>query len=401
MALQNSRGFDLEARLQERERAGLRRDLTPVGSVASRARVAADPKGEPADFATAQEQVLFSSNDYLGLAGNPAVVDAAARGARDVGAGAGASRLVVGDTPAHRSLERTLAAEKNAERALVFSSGYAANVGTITALSPDVIFSDAYNHASIIDGARLSGAAIEVYNHCNSDALAERMADRAGAGTADSSWLVVTDSVFSMDGDIAPLEELCDVAEEYGAWMMVDEAHATGVYDGGVVGERDLADRVQIQLGTLSKALGSQGGFVAGSQACIEYLLNAARSFVFSTGLAPPAATAAERALALAPDRRDALWRAVERLRTGLESRGYEVTGETHILPVIVGDRTEAVALSDRLAAHGIAAPAIRPPTVPDGTSRIRLAPRATHTDDELEQCLAAFDAASMAGGRS
>ncbi|ELY91027.1 8-amino-7-oxononanoate synthase, partial [Natrialba hulunbeirensis JCM 10989] len=164
MALQNSRGFDLEARLQERERAGLRRDLTPVGSVASRARVAADPKGEPADFATAQEQVLFSSNDYLGLAGNPAVVDAAARGARDVGAGAGASRLVVGDTPAHRSLERTLAAEKNAERALVFSSGYAANVGTITALSPDVIFSDAYNHASIIDGARLSGAAIEVYN---------------------------------------------------------------------------------------------------------------------------------------------------------------------------------------------------------------------------------------------
>jgi 8-amino-7-oxononanoate synthase len=396
MQLQNSRGFDLEARLRTRERDGLRRDLAPIDRVGSRARVAVDPKGEPADFEA--EQLIFASNDYLGLAGDPQVADAAVRGARDVGTGAGASRLVVGDTSAHRSLERRLAAEKNAERALAFSSGYAANVGTIAALSPDVIFSDELNHASIIDGARLSEAAVEVYEHCDPDALAERMADRTATEATDESWLVVTDSVFSMDGDVAPIGALCDVAEEHGAWLMVDEAHATGVYDGGIVGARGLGDRVQVQVGTLSKALGAQGGFVAGDETLVEYLLNAARSFVFSTGLAPPAAAAAERALALAPDRRGALWANVERLRSGLESLGYEVWGDTHILPVVVGDRSDAVALAERLAEAGIVAPAIRPPTVPDGTSRIRLAPQATHTDADIERCLAAFEAAATEG---
>jgi len=385
----HAHGFDLARRLAEREEAGLRRDLSPVEEVAARVRTAPDPgDGEPV---FGEESLVFAANNYLGLAGDQRVAAAAATAAREVGAGAGASRLIVGDTPVHRSLERRLAAKKSTERALTFSSGYAANVGTITALDPDVILSDELNHASIIDGARLSEADVVVYDHCDAAALGEAMAERAG--TAES-WLVVTDSVFSMDGDVAPLEAICDVAERYGAWVLVDEAHATGVYEGGVVGERGLADRVQIQLGTLSKALGAQGGFVAGEELLIEHLLNAARSFVFSTGLSPPAAAAAERALELAPGRRDALWSTVERLRDGLDAMGYEVRGDTHILPVVVGDRADALALDERLREAGIIAPAIRPPTVPAGTSRIRLAPQATHTDAEVAQCLAAFEAA-------
>jgi len=392
MSLQHTHGFDLESRLRDRDRAGLRRDLAPVEAVSARARTAADPKAEPPVFQ--DEQVVFAANNYLGLAGDERVAAAAADAAQAVGAGAGASRLVVGDTPAHRSLERTLANKKSTERALAFSSGYAANVGTITALDPDVIFSDELNHASIIDGARLSGAKTVVYDHCNPESLAAGLADCAADASAGDSWLIVTDSVFSMDGDVAPIGEICDVAGEYDAWVMVDEAHATGVYEGGVVGERGLGDRVDVQLGTLSKALGAQGGFVAGDESLIEYLLNAARSFVFSTGLAPPAAAAAEQALSLAPDRREALWQNVERLREGLESMGYEVSGETHILPVVVGDREDAVALDEHLQAAGIVAPAIRPPTVPEGTSRIRLAPQATHTPAEIDQCLAAFEVA-------
>lgn len=392
MSLQYDHGFDLESRLRKRERAGLRRSLDPIESVTARPRVAEDPKGEPPRFR--EEHLVFAANNYLGLAGESRVADAAARAARRVGTGAGASRLVVGDTPAHRSLERCLADEKAAERALAFSSGYAANLGTLTALNPDVIFSDELNHASIVDGAGLSGADVVVYDHCDADSLAEAMGRREKDAGGGESWLVVTDSVFSMDGDVAPLEGVCDVAEAYGAWVMVDEAHATGVYDGGIVGERGLEDRVDVQLGTLSKALGAQGGFVAGDETLVEHLLNAARSFVFSTGLTPPAAAAAERALKLAPERRESLWTNVDRLRSGLESLGYEVWGETHVLPVVIGGRDDALALDERLRETGIVAPAIRPPTVPEGTSRIRLAPQATHTEADIDRCLAAFEAA-------
>ena len=391
MSLRHSHGFDLQARLRDRERSGLRRDLTPVESVAARTPVAADPGGDPPVFD--DEQLVFAANNYLGLAGDERVAAAAAETAHEVGTGAGASRLVVGDTPAHRSLERRIADEKGTERALAFSSGYAANIGTLTALDPDVIFSDERNHASIVDGARLSGADVVVYDHCDAEALAEAMDARTEAGPSES-WLVVTDSVFSMDGDVAPLEAICDAADTYGAWVMVDEAHATGVYDGGIVGERGLEERIDVQLGTLSKALGAQGGFVAGDEPLVEHLLNAARSFVFSTGLAPPATAAAERALELAPERRNALWSNVERLRSGLESLGYDVWGDTHVLPVVVGDRDTAVALDERLGEAGIVAPAIRPPTVPAGSSRIRLAPQSTHTDADIDRCLAAFEAA-------
>lgn len=387
-------GFDLQTRLDKREERGLRRDLSPVETVTARSRMVNDPGGETPVFDESTDRaVVFASNNYLGLAGDERLQRAAMRAAESVGTGAGASRLVTGDTPVHRALERDLAATKGTKRALVFSSGYAANVGTITALAPDVVFSDEYNHASIIDGCRLSSAECVVYDHCDSESLAEAMADRAGR---DESWLVVTDSVFSMDGDSAPLPAICDIAERYDAWVMVDEAHATGVFDegGGIVQRDGLTDRVHVQLGTLSKALGAQGGYVAGSEALIEHLLNAARSFVFSTGLAPPAAAAAHEALDIARDkkRRERLWENVKELRTGLESLGFEVLGETQILPVLIGDRTDAMELASHLRREEIIAPAIRPPTVPEGTSRIRVAPMATHTDRDIEQCLSAFE---------
>lgn len=396
MPSENDHGFDLSGRLHQREQAGLRRDIEPVEAVSARSTIAPDPKGEPPEFD--ETYLVFASNNYLGLAGDERVAESAAQAARTIGAGAGASRLVVGDTPAHRSLERSLAAKKQTERALVFSSGYAANVGTLTALDPDVIFSDELNHASIIDGARLSGADVEVYDHCAASSLDAAMDERASGGS-EESWLVVTDSIFSMDGDIAPVEAICDVAERHGAWVMVDEAHATGVYEGGIVGARGLSERVDVQLGTLSKALGAQGGFIAGEESLVEYLVNAARSFIFSTGLAPPAAAAAERALELAPSRRESLHENAERLRTELTAMGYEVWGDTHILPVVVGDRDDAVALDEHLRAEGVVVPAIRPPSVPEGTSRLRLAPQATHTADDIDSCLDAFERAGSEVG--
>jgi len=390
-------GFSPSERLREREERDLRRHLNPAETVAARTRFADDPKDGTIEFGEAE--LVFAANNYLGLADDARVQRAAETAARSVGTGAGASRLVTGDTAIHRSLETDLADCKDTERALAFSSGYAANVGTIDALSPDVIFSDELNHASIIDGCRIAGAETVVYDHCNPADLHQKMSDREATGERDASWLVVTDSVFSMDGDLAPLPELCDVAEQFGAWVMVDEAHATGVFGesgGGVVQRQDVGDRVDVQLGTLSKALAAQGGYVAGRESLIELLLNEARTFVFSTGLAPPAAGAAREALRIARDgdAREHLWAIVERLRAGLEGAGYEVLGESQILPVLVGDRTDALALESAIRERGIVAPAIRPPTVPDGASRLRVAPMATHTDAEIDRCVAAFESA-------
>ncbi|KAA9397399.1 8-amino-7-oxononanoate synthase [Haloarcula sp. CBA1130] len=387
-------GFALDDRLEQRDAQNLRRQLEVAESVSARTRFADDPNGEPPEFG--DEAVVFASNNYLGLADDGRVQRAAELGARTVGTGAGASRLVTGDTRIHRALERDLAASKGTERALVFSSGYAANIGTIDALAPDVVFSDELNHASIIDGCRVGASETVVYDHCDPDDLRTKMESRAVDVDEDEQWLVVTDSVFSMDGDIAPLGAICDVVEQYGAWLMVDEAHATGLFGdsgGGVVQREGLSDRVDVQLGTLSKALASQGGYIAGDEVLIEYLLNAARSFVFSTGLSPPNAAAAREALRIAreTDRSAELWDTVATLRDGLETMGYEVLGETQILPVVVGDRGDALELADRLRDHGIVAPAIRPPTVPEGTSRIRVAPMATHTADDIAQCLDAF----------
>ncbi|MDQ2072173.1 8-amino-7-oxononanoate synthase [Haloarcula sp. H-GB4] len=395
-------GFDLNDRLEQRDAQNLRRHLEVAESVSARTRFADDPKGEPPEFD--DEAAVFASNNYLGLADDSRVQRAAELGARTVGTGAGASRLVTGDTKVHRRLERDLAASKGTERALAFSSGYAANIGTIDALAPDVVFSDELNHASIIDGCRVGASETVVYDHCDPDDLRAKLATRAADVDEDEQWLVVTDSVFSMDGDIAPLSAICDAADEYGAWLMVDEAHATGLFSdsgGGVVQREGLSDRVDVQLGTLSKALASQGGYIAGDEVLIEYLLNAARSFIFSTGLSPPNAAAAREALRIAreTERTTELWDTVATLRDGLETMGYEVLGETHILPVVVGDRGDALELADRLRDHGIVAPAIRPPTVPEGTSRIRVAPMATHTADDIAQCLDAFRTAGTEVG--
>jgi len=395
-------GFDLDGRLEQREARDLRRHLEVAESVSARTRFADDPKGGPPEFG--QEAVVFASNNYLGLADDGRVQRAAELGARTVGTGAGASRLVTGDTRVHRGLERDLAACKGTERALVFSSGYAANIGTIDALAPDVVFSDELNHASIIDGCRVGASETVVYDHCESDDLRAKMERRAAGAGEDERWLVVTDSVFSMDGDVAPLSAICDAADEFGAWLLVDEAHATGLFGeggGGVVQREGLSDRVDVQLGTLSKALASQGGYVAGDEALVEYLLNAARSFVFSTGLSPPSAAAAREALRVAreTDRAAALWDTVATLRDGLVAMGYEVLGETQILPVVVGDRGDALELADRLRDHGVVAPAIRPPTVPEGTARIRVAPTATHTAEDIAQCLDAFRTAGKEVG--
>jgi len=397
------RGFDPASRLAARERRGRRRDLAPVDRVDARARLAPDPRGTPPEFRDG-EHLVFAANDYLGLSGDERVQAAAAEAASDVGTGAGASRLVTGDTPVHRALERDVADSKGTERALVFSSGYATNVGTIAALDPDLIFSDELNHASIVDGCRQADGEVVVYDHCDPDGLAAMMDARAGelgdhgdpgVGIDAPSWLVVTDTVFSMDGDVAPLRRLCDVVERFGAWLMVDEAHATGLYDdgGGIVQREGLGDRVHVQMGTLSKALASQGGYVAGSEALVEYLCNAARTFVFSTGLAPPAAGAAREALRVAreEDRQAVLWENVERLRDGLSNAGFEVRGETQILPVVVGDDADAMALDAELRERGILAPGIRPPTVPERTSRVRVAPTASHTESEIDRCVAAF----------
>jgi 8-amino-7-oxononanoate synthase len=386
--------FECRQRLAARERDGLRRELEPLESVSARC---SSPAVGTADASSAQ-QLVFASNNYLGLAADDRVQEAAAQAAREVGTGAGASRLVTGDTDCHHAFETTLADAKDAADALLFSSGYAANVGTITALDPDLICSDEYNHASIVDGCRLSDAEVAVYDHADPADLDRKLGDHDAERP-----LVVTDSVFSMDGDVAPLAALCDAAEDHGAGIVVDEAHATGLYadGGGIVGREGLAERVTVQLGTCSKALASQGGYVAGSQALIDLLTNEARSFVYSTGLAPPAVAAAQEAFRIARngEERGRLWDHVEELRVGLQDAGYRVPGETQILPVVVGDREAALALAEELAERGIRAPAIRPPTVPEGTSRIRVTPMATHTQSEIATCLDAFRSAGQEVG--
>ena len=398
------RGFDLEGRLASLEDADLKRTLAPVDRVAERGYFA-QPTGSELPVLDGEETLVFASNNYLGLTDDERVENAARQAATTVGTGAGASRLVTGDTMVHRDLERQLAETKGTERALVFSSGYAANVGTITALEPDVIFSDELNHASIVDGCRLAGCETVVYDHCDAaslEAALERRAEHTD-DRATESWLIVTDSVFSMDGTVAPLSTICALAEQYGAWVMVDEAHATGLYanGGGIVQAEGLEDRVHVQLGTLSKALASQGGYVAGSEALIECLINDARPFVFSTGLAPTAAAAASEALHLAryTDARERLWENVSHLRDGLEAMGYDVLGDSQILPVLVGDRQDALVLADGLRERGVWVPAIRPPSVPDGTSRLRVTPMATHDHGDVVACLEAFQAAGQEVG--
>jgi 8-amino-7-oxononanoate synthase len=347
-----------------------------------------------------REFVNFSSNDYLALAGDPRLARAAAAAARRYGCGAGASPLVSGHLPPLRALERALARWEGTEAALVFSSGFAANLALVAGLAgrEDAVFSDARNHASLIDGCRLSRAGIHVYRHADLAHLADLLSGEAGRARRR---LIVTDTVFSMDGDLAPLAGLLDLAERFDALLLSDEAHATGVIGPGGRGVSELlpvarrhSDRL-VKVGTLSKALGAQGGFVCGSRQLVRWLVNHARPYIFSTALAPPVAAAARAALAVVqaePEWRGHLLALAERLREGLRALGYDVgDSRCHIIPVIVGGAREAVALSARLEEHGLLVPAIRPPSVPEGTARLRISLTAGHTEADVTRLLTAL----------
>lgn len=338
--------------------------------------------------------VNLASNDYLGLTAHPSVKAAAHDAIDRYGTGSGASRLITGSFSVHAELERALAQWQGTAAALVFSSGYAANVGTITALvgPEDEVFSDALNHASIIDGVKLSRAAVRIYRHRDWRHLKDLLSN-----PSRGRRLIVTDGVFSMDGDIAPLKELVELADEADALLMVDDAHGAGTLGDqgqGAAHWLGVAHRVPVHIGTLSKALGAQGGFVAGSRSLIDLIVNRARSFVFSTGLAPASAAAALRALTILrsePERRQRplIW--AQRFARAMPKASVPSHVLTPIVPIVVGDAGKALEISRQLLAAGIFAPAIRPPTVPVGTSRIRISFTAAHTKEDVDRAIEAF----------
>jgi glycine C-acetyltransferase/8-amino-7-oxononanoate synthase len=369
--------IELEARLHELEALGLHR----------RTRLISGPQG-PHVLLDGKPVLLLCSNNYLGLADHPAVRDAAAEAAMRWGVGAGASRLVSGTMTIHRRLEKRLAAFKGRETALLFGSGYLANTGVIAALARpgDVVFSDELNHASIIDGCRLSRAEVFVYDHGDVEHLAWGIDRAEGRGA-----LIATDSVFSMDGDVAPLPEIVELAQRHDLRVLVDEAHATGVLGPGgrgALAEHGLEDQVDVIVGTLGKALGSYGAFVACEEVLARYLVNAARTFIFSTAPPPPAVAGALAALELLETRPrlvQKLHASSQALREGLEREGFDIRGSrTQIVPLVVGDAGLAMRICEAALLEGVFAQAIRPPTVPAGTSRLRLAVMATHREQEL-----------------
>ena len=364
---------------------------------------ALESASEPEVILNGRRVLCLASNNYLGLAAHPEVAGAAAEAALRYGAGAGSARLITGGLVLHDELEARLAAFKGTESALLFSSGYLANLGTVAALvgPGDAVFSDALNHASIIDGCRLSRAEVHVYRHADAADLDERLAIWRRHVPAGARALVVTDSVFSMDGDIAPLPAIVDACERHGAILMVDEAHATGVVGPGgrgAIAGYGLDGRVGVVMGTLSKALGAAGGFIAGSADLCAYLRNRARSFIFDTALPPPTAAAALAALQVVerePERPVRARSLAGRLATGLRAAGFDVPDPpAAVVPVVIGEPDPAMALSARLLAAGVLVTAIRPPTVPNGTSRLRATVMATHTDAEIDRATAAFTAA-------
>jgi 8-amino-7-oxononanoate synthase len=344
-----------------------------------------------------EAHLLLASNNYLGLAGDPRVIAGAHAALDAYGAGAGASRLVTGSLDLHRRLEERLAALKSTEDALVFPTGFQANVGTIPALvgPDDVVFSDELNHASIIDGIRLSRARSVRYAHGDADALETSIRD---AGHARRR-LIVTDTVFSMDGDLAPLPAIVELAERHDCMLMVDEAHATGVLGpngAGAIEHFGLEGRVGVVMGTLSKAIGAQGGFVAGSQDLCDYLRTRARGFVFTTALAPAATGAALAALDIVrdePERRDRLRALVAQLVAGVRELGMEVLPtDSAVVGVLIGEARPALEAAAALRRARVWAPAIRPPSVPPGTARLRLTVMATHQERHLEWALRALE---------
>ena len=347
-----------------------------------------------------RDLINMSSNDYLGLANDPALREAAMAGARTWGGGAGAVRTIAGTLDVHQALEAEIAEWKGVEATLVFQSGFAGNLGAIPALvgRGDVILSDELNHASIIDGCRLSRAEIRRFAHADADSLREQLA----ACAPDQRKLVVTDGVFSMDGDIAPLPDICEAAEAFGAIVMVDDAHGSGVLGRGGRGSVDhfgLHRRVHVQLGTLSKAIGSMGGYIAGSRALRDYLTRTARPVLFSTSH-PPAVVettrAAIRVLTREPERVERLWDNARFFKQGLTDLGMDLgRSATPITPVIVGEAERAHALSDRLRERGVFVQSVTFPTVPRGAARVRVMVSAAHSREDLAQAIEAFGEAA------
>jgi 8-amino-7-oxononanoate synthase len=352
-----------------------------------RLRLISGPQG-PRVLLDGDPVLLLCSNNYLGLADHPRVREAAAEAAMRWGVGAGASRLVSGNMTVHRRLEEQLAEFKGSDACVLFGSGYLANTGVISALARtgDVVFSDELNHASIVDGCRLARAETFVYDHCDPDHLEWGLREAEGRGA-----LIVTDGVFSMDGDVAPLEEIVELAQRYDARVMVDEAHSTGTMGPGgrgAVADAGLDGEVDVVVGTLGKALGSYGAYACCDQPMAKYLINTARSLIFSTALPPPAVAGAMAALELLmeqPGRVDKLARNAEAMRDALSAEGLDTgISETQILPVVVGDPSTAMDACERALEQGVFCQAIRPPTVPDGSSRLRIAVMASHTRSEL-----------------
>lgn len=359
-------------------------------------------EGIHARFGT-KKVTLFCSNDYLGLSVDPRVIQTFQQASKIFGVGSGASRLISGSTRAVNSLENRIAQFKKKESALVFSTGYLANLGIITSLcgKEDVVIADKLNHASILDACKLSGATIRVYPH-KSTIYLEKILKQC---QSFRKRLIVTDSVFSMDGDLAPLSEIVSLKQQYDALLMIDEAHGTGVFGKqghGVAEHFNLEDQIDISMGTMSKAMGILGGFVAGSEKLIQYMVNKSRPFIFSTALPPAICAAAEEALDIIERDtalREKLWKNIERMNKGLNvilSR-FEDTAKdpanarffglgSPIIPILIGDEEKALHLSKRLLEHGFFVPAVRYPAVPKGKARLRITVSALHTPESIDQ---------------
>lgn len=383
----------LEQRLQELAARHLTRHLTPLHS-------GTGPSVEMAG----RQILLFASNDYLGLAMHPEVVQSAIEATQRFGAGAGAARLISGSLPPHQELESALAQFKGTEAALTFSSGYLANIGTIPALigRGELVLADRLSHASLIDGCRLSAADFRVYRHKDTDHLKSLLAKRRRGRRT----LIVTDGLFSMDGDLAPLPELSQLAQDYEADLYIDDAHGTGVmglHGRGTAEHFGINADLPFQMGTLGKAFGSSGAYLAGPSTLIRYLMNTSRSFIFTTAPPPSSAaavTAALRIMQREPERRARLWANRERLFTGLTRLGFNLSPTvTPIMPILVGDAEIALTFAQHLFREGVYAPAIRPPTVPNATSRVRVTVTSEHTVNQIDQALTAFQRAGQLSG--
>jgi len=393
---------ELQRRLSVIRKDGLWRELHQIDS----------PQGTRIEIA-GHTLVNFSSNDYLGLANHPALKEAAIRAVEKHGAGSGSARLISGSLAPHHELEERLAAFKGTEAALAFSSGYTTAIGTITALlgRDDVIILDRLVHACVVDAARLCGAKLRIFKHNDLNDLERILRWAQSRLTPQSSpALIVTDSIFSMDGDPAPLREIVELKNKYGAWLMVDEAHATGIYGSnrqGLTEELGVASEVEIQMGTLGKALGASGGYVCGSSQLIAYLVNRARSFIFSTAPVPAAVAAANAGIQLVQSNegerlRAALVERVEQCKSNAAFRSMSHLTGNHpslrptvsaILPLVVGNEASALQIAGHLREHGLFVPAIRYPSVARGAARLRVTLTAAHAADDIATLTAALEA--------